>query len=459
MTNKKKKSGGRRWLLWALLAIALLLVAGFIYKKQSAPKGEEVEYSKVEKRTIREKVSASGRVFPEKEVKISSDVSGEIVKIYVEEGDSVLQGQLLLKIDPEAYLSAVEQGEANLNNARAQMSTSKAQIENNIAQKEQLTAQLKQAELLHQRNVKLKKEEVISDSEFEESLANIEILQANIRAAEASIRSAQESTKGAEYSVKSAFAQVKELKTNLSKTSIKAPTSGIVTSLAVEEGERVVGTAQMAGTEMMRVSNLNVMEVQVEVSENDILKVELNDEVEVEVDAYIERKFEGFVSEIANSAANTATAGGALNTDQVTNFIVKVIINPSSYQDIISPVNPYPFRPGMSASVNVITSVKEEILTAPIQAITVRQREVEKDSEKINDEEMDEVVFSMNADTAVMHIISTGIQDDDYIEITSGLDEEMEIISGPYSVVSRILESGMTVRLKEEDNKKKKKSK
>ncbi|MEE9374045.1 MAG: efflux RND transporter periplasmic adaptor subunit [Saprospiraceae bacterium] len=446
MTIKKKKKS-RRWLLWVLLVLALGVLGLFLYNKNKPPEGESVEFSKVEKRTIKERVSASGRVYPEKEVKISSDVSGEVVKLLVEEGDSVYQGQLLVKIDPEAYLSAVEQGEAQLNSARAQTATSRSQIETNIAQKEQLTAQLKQAQLQHQRNEKLKKDGVISDTEYEESLTNIESLQANIRAAEANIRSAQESAKAAEFTVKSASAQVKELKTNLGRTSIKAPTSGIITSLAIEEGERVVGTAQMAGTEMMRVSNLNVMEVQVEVSENDILKVQLNDEVEVEVDAYIDRKFEGYVSEIANSAANSASATGSLNTDQVTNFIVKIIIRPSSYDDIISHSNPYPFRPGMSASVAVITDVKEGIIVAPIQAIAVRKRD-EKDK---NSDEMDEVVFSMNADTAVMHIITTGIQDDDFIEIKSGLEVGKKIISGPYSTVSRTLKNGILVKEKEDD--------
>jgi len=437
-----------------LIILALALIGLFIYQKNKKPKGEEVELDKVERRTIKEKVSASGRIYPEKEVKISSDVSGEIVTLYVEEGDSVIQGQPLVKIDPEAYLSSVEQGEANLNSSRAMLATSRAEIENSIAQKEQFTAQIKQAEQLHKRNVKLKEDGVISDTEFEESLANIETLQANIRSAKASIRSAQENAKSAGFSVKSSAAQVKELKTNLRRTSIKAPTDGIITSLVVEEGERVVGTAQMAGTEMMRVSNLDVMEVQVEVSENDILKVQLQDEVEIEVDAYIDRKFIGYVSEIANSAANTAstTAATSLNTDQVTNFIVKIIIDPSSYEDEVSPTNPYPFRPGMSASVDVITDIKEDILTLPIQAITVR-KEDEDDEES---DELREVTFSMSSDTAVMHEVSTGIQDDEYIEVLSGLEEGMEIISGPYSVVSRMLESGTEVRLKEEEKDKKK---
>ncbi len=446
MTLKKKKKNRRRWLLWALLAIAILLVAGYVYNSNKAPEGEPVDFATVENRTIKERVSASGRVYPEKEVKISSDVSGEIVQLLVEEGDSVYQGQLLVKIDPEAYLSAVEQGEANLNNARAQTANSRSQIENSIAQKEQLTAQLKQAELLHDRNIKLKSDGVISDSEFEETLTNIESLKANIRASEASIRSAQESAKAAEFTVKSATAQVKELRTNLSRTAIKAPTAGIITSLAVEEGERVVGTAQMAGTEMMRVSNLNVMEVQVEVSENDILKVELSDVVEVEVDAYIDRKFEGYVSEIANSAANSASATGSLNTDQVTNFIVKIIIKPSSYDDIISDINPYPFRPGMSASVDIITDIRENIIAAPIQAIAVRK----KDKDDKSNDEMDEVVFSTDSDTAIMHVVTTGIQDDDFIEILSGLKTGEEIISGPYSTVSRTLETGTLVKKKED---------
>jgi HlyD family secretion protein len=448
---RKKQNKKRRWLLWALLALAIILVGGFVYQKNQKPKGEEVEYSEVERRTIREKVSASGRIYPEKEVKISSDVSGEIVELYVEEGDSVLQGQQLVKIDPEAYLSAVEQGEANVNNAKAQLATSRAQIENSIAQREQLRAQLRQAEQLHQRNTKLKNDGVISDTEFEESLANIESLNANINAAEASIRSSQESTKAAEYTVQSAAAQLKELRTNLRRTSIKAPTAGIITSLMVEEGERVVGTAQMAGTEMMRVSNLDVMEVRVEVSENDILKVELNDEVEIEVDAYLDKTFRGYVYEIANSASNTTTTSEtSLNTDQVTNFIVKIIIDPESYKDQITDNNPYPFRPGMSASVDIITDVKDNILTTPIQSITVREEEDDDSDEFL------EVVFSMSEDTAVMHKVVTGIQDDEYIEILDGLDEGMSVISGPYSVVSRKLESGTIVREKEdkEENKK-----
>ena len=446
MATKKKKKN-RRWLLIALGLILAALVAMFLYQSNKGPEAEEVELATVEKRNIKERVSASGRVYPEKEVKISSDVSGEIVKLYVEEGDSVIQGQLLVKIDPEVYLSAVEQGEANLNNARAQVATSKSQIENNIAQKEQLSAQLKQAELLHQRNEKLRSEGVISDSEFEETLTNIESLKANVRSADAAIRSAEESAKAAEFTVKSASAQVKELKTNLGRTSIKAPTSGIITSLVVEEGERVVGTAQMAGTEMMRVSNLNVMEVQVEVSENDILKVQLRDVVEVEVDAYVDRTFEGYVSEIANSAAGGTSATGSLNTDQVTNFIVKIIINPSSYADIVSDDNPYPFRPGMSASVDIITEVKEGIIAAPIQAIAVRKRF----PDDLANDELDEVVFSMDSDTAKMHIITTGIQDDDYIEVKTGLSDGQEIISGPYSTVSRTLKNGIAVKKKEED--------
>ncbi|MEM7298923.1 MAG: efflux RND transporter periplasmic adaptor subunit, partial [Bacteroidota bacterium] len=412
------------------------------------PEPESVEYDTVERRTIKEMVAASGRIYPEKEVKISSDVSGEVVKLYVEEGDSVVQGELLVKIDPEAYLSAVEQGEANLNNARAQLSTAKSQIENSRAQKEQLMAQLKQAELLHKRNTDLINDKVISDTEYEQSEANIEGLRANIRAAEASIRSSQESAKAADFTVKSASAQVKELKTNLRRTSIIAPNSGIITSLAIEEGERVVGTAQMAGTEMMRVSNLNIMEVQVEVSENDILKVELNDEVEIEVDAYVDRKFIGRVSEIANSAATGAHGSSttSLNTDQVTNFIVKIIIDTQSYQDIISDNNPYPFRPGMSASVNIITMVKEDILSAPIQSVGVREQDGDEEDSKV----LNEIVFSEDADTAVMNVVSTGIQDDDYIEITSGLDEGQRIVSGPYSTVSRILKSGTKIKEKED---------
>lgn len=448
--TKKKKKGGKRWLIWVLLLVTLAIAAFVFFKYKSAPQGEEVETAKSEIRTIKETVSASGRIYPETEVIISSDVSGEIVALYVEEGDSVKMGQTLLRIDPEAYQSAVERGQANLNNAKAQLSNSKAQIETIKSQKIEQETQLAQAQRVHNRNKELFAEGVISQVQFDESLAQVEALTAGINSALASINASMESARGAEFSVQSSEASLKELTTNLNRTTIKAPTSGVISSLSMEQGERVVGTAQMTGTEIMRISDLTTMEAQVEVTENDILKVSLGDETEVEVDAYLDRKFKGTVTEIANSASNAASGTStSLNTDQVTNFIVKIRLDPSSYMDLLDGGKSYPFRPGMSASVDIITDVKADVLTVPIQAVTMR--DVSEDGEE---EKFQEVVFLYEADTAKMIQVTTGVQDDEFIYIPEGLSSDVEIISGPYSTLSKVIEPGTLLRHKEEGNKK-----
>lgn len=454
MTNKKK-SGRRKWLIITLLLIIAAIAAYVFYKNKTAPKGEEVETAKTEIRTIKETVSASGRIYPETEVIISSDVSGEIVDLYIEEGDSVRLGQTLLRIDPEAYMSTVERGEANLNNAKSNLSTSRAQIETSRAQKVELETNLKQALRVHQRNKDLFADGVISQVQFDESLSQVESMQASIASSAAGIRAAQESAKAAEYTVLSSQASLKEMRTNLKRTTISAPTAGVISSLSVEQGERVVGTAQMAGTEIMRISDLTTMEAQVEVTENDILKVALGDKTNIEVDAYIDRKFLGTVTEIANSAANVASGtSNSLNTDQVTNFIVKIRLDPDSYRDLLSSTtgHKYPFRPGMSASVDIITQVQEDILTVPIQAVSMRDI-----SEEDQDEKFQEVIFLYEGDTARMVHVSTGIQDDEYIHITEGLEKEVEIVSGPYSALAKVLENGTELRLKEDDKSKDKK--
>lgn len=452
MTKKTNKS--RKWLVIALIAVVIAIAAAIYFKNKSAPKGEEVETAQSELRTIKETVSASGRIYPETEVIISSDVSGEIVELYVEEGDSVVLGQTLLRIDPELYQSAVERGNANLNSAKSQLSNSLAQIETLKAQQIELKTQLKQAQRVHNRNKELFAEKVISQLQFDESLAQIESLEAGIMSSEANIRAAEESAKGAEFNVKSTDASLKEIITNLKRTTIKAPTSGVISSLSMEKGERVVGTAQMTGTEIMRISDLTIMEAQVEVTENDILKVSLGDEAEIEVDAYLDRKFKGVVMEIANSASNAASGSNAsLNTDQVTNFIVKIRLDPSSYADLLLKSKRFPFRPGMSTSVDIITDVKDNVLTVPIQSVTMR--DIKEKDEK--EEKYQEVVFVYEADTARMISVTTGIQDDEYINIVSGLDTGMNIVSGPYSALSKVIESGTLLRLKEDKEKDKKK--
>lgn len=453
MAKKKKR---RRWIWLSILALILFATVGMYLKKKSEPKGIEIEIDNAKLRTIHETVSASGRIFPETEIKISSDVSGEIVELYVAEGDSVRAGQVLVKIDPDAYVSAVERGKATVSGAKAQASISNSQIESSIAQKEQILAQLGNAKRIHERNVNLHKDGVISDVEKEQSLSNLESLEANLRAAEASIRSSKQSAEGAVFNVQSAEATLKELRTSLNRTTIKAPVSGIVSSLSVEQGERVVGTMQMSGTEIMRISNLDAMEVQVDVSENDIVKVNMGDTVSIEVDAYIEKKFKGEITAIANSASNLSGALGSISTDQVTNFPVKIRILADSYQELVNPNRPYPFRPGMSASVDIFTDVAPDVITVPIQAVTTRVKEESKDS---STEEFDEVVFVFEADSVRAIKVISGIQNDEFIQIKEGLAKDQEIVSGPYSAVSKKLDTGSEARIKEDEDDDAKKNK
>ncbi len=459
MAKKKKK----RRLLWIILILLLLVILlGWVAmnKGKNKNKGIEVEVEQVDKKTIKETVSASGRIFPEKEVKISSDVSGEIIELYVMEGDSVKAGQLLAKIDPETYVSAVQRGEAMVSGAKSQMAMSKSQKEANLAQKEQIQSQLKNAQRILDRNKKLKEEGIISDADYENALATVENLEANLRASDANIRSAEQSIKSSEFNVESSEASLKEMKTSLSRTVIKAPVSGIVSSLSVEQGERVVGTIQMTGTEMMRIANLNTMEVQVDVSENDIIRVELGDEVDIEVDAYLDKIFKGSVTEIANSASNLGGATAALNTDQVTNFIVKIRMDQNSYSDLVSGEAKYPFRPGMSASVDIYTAEMKDALSIPIQSVTARENDNDDESEsnKSDDEqEFREVVFVYEADTVRMVDVKTGIQDDEFIQVTDGLTADSEIVIAPYSAIANKLKDGSKVYLKEDKKKDSKK--
>lgn len=460
--------------IYIIVGAAIVLTGLMIWRNKTKDKGEKVAIEKVEKRTISEMVSASGKVFPVVEVNISSDVSGEVVELFVEEGDSVVVGQILARIDPDAYQSQVERGVATVNSAKAQAANSRSSVETLKAQKEQVQAQLTNAREIHRRNEQLHKDGVISDADFETSLSNLRSLEANLRSSEASIRAAEQGALAAEFSVKSAEAALKELQTSLRRTTLYAPMGGIVSRLNVEKGERVVGNALMAGTEVLRIANLNRMEVQVEVSENDIPRVSLGDPVDIEVDAYLGRKFKGKVSKVANSAntANTGVAGVSLTSDQVTNFIVTIDIDPASYQDLITEKSRYPFRPGMSASVDINTQTLEDVLSIPIQAVTTRdKKEIDKGTGEAKkevaegedeggaeamqvsapEEEALEVVFVVSADTARLVTVTTGIQDDSYIQILSGLSEGDEVITGPYATVSRVLKNGLKVTVVKEE--------
>ena len=467
--NKKKKKSSKLW-IFLLIGLVCVLIAGAVYKSQNKQEGIEVEVGKVEKRTIYEQVAASGKIFPEVEVKITSDVSGEIVKLLVEEGDSVKVGQLLARIDPDAYVSQVERGDASVNNSKAQLATAKSGIESSRAQmsqfqaqKEQILAQLDNIKAIHERNTGLFNDGVISKADFDLSKSNLDATlailksaEASMRTAEANLESSKQGAKAAEYTVKSMQASLRELKTNLNRTDIYAPTGGIVSLLNVEQGERVVGMIQMAGTELMRISNLNAMEVQVDVNESDVLKVTIGDKADIEVDAYIGKKFEGKVNKIANSASNMGM-GTSLTSDQVTNFIVTIRVDPNSYKDLVSSNNKYPFRPGMSASVDIYTDVAEDVIAVPIQAVTTREDEEEENKK---DAVLKELVFIYTAgDTVRTAEVSSGLQDDDYIQIKSGLSGDEKIVVGPYAAISRKLEVGDEVYEKEEEEDKKKKKK
>jgi HlyD family secretion protein len=464
-------------LLWILLGVLALLIVGAAIKARQKPKGEAVLMEPVARHTIYETVTASGKVFPVTEIKISSDVSGEITELYVQEGDSVTIGQVLAKIRPDEYESAVERGQAALESARSQKDISEANVVGSKAQIAQLSsevervkAQLAAAKNAHFRNEALFKDGVISQAEFDNSQANYKAQQAGLAAAEASLDAARSNANSASGNVRvassgiaSASATVKELRTSLQKTIIRAPMSGIISKLNVEKGERVVGTLQMSGTELMRVADMSKLEVQVEVSESDILKLNKGDSTAVEVDAYMGRSFSGVVQEIANSANNIGsgvTGAVSLNTDQVTNFIVKILLDRNSYADLIQRGKPFPFRPGMSASVDVFTGVADQVVAVPIVAVTARDPEADKEKDEEAEKrkkqagakaaDFREIVFVVSADTVAEREVVSGLQDNDFIEIKSGLQEGEIVVAGPYSAVNRTLKSGTGVHQKEE---------
>lgn len=485
--SKPKKS---RRNLWILLTVLAALVAAVAIKARSKPAGEEVEIEKVTKRTLRETVTASGKIFPETEIKIGSDVSGEVVELYVKEGDSVVAGQVLARIKPEQYVSAVERGTAAVNSAKAQREGASAGVSSSQANRIQMEAQKRQAEAQLEitkkqfgRQEKLFREGVISQADLDQATSGLRAaegslasLDANLRAAEAGIESARSNTRAADFGINSAEASLKELKTSLARTTIVAPASGIISKLNVEKGEHVLGTIQMTGTELMRVANLQTMEVQVEVSENDVLKVAVGQETDVEVDAYLGKKFKGRVTEIASSASNVSSgAMGAvanLNNDQVTQFVVKIRLDPASYRDLLGKGLKYPFRPGMSAAVEIFTKTVDAALSISIIAVTTRDNKKDKkegdDGDKNEDgeakkvskieeeKEIKEIVFAIVGDTVAMREVKTGIQNNDFIEVLSGLAEGEEIVAGPYSAISRRLESGskFTRKEKKKDSKK-----
>lgn len=467
--NQKRKI---KWWLWLIIVAVPLLIIAAIIKAKSKPKGEEVNLEKVERRDIVETVSASGKIFPETEIRISSDVSGEIVELYVKEGDSVRTGQILAKVNADAYTSAVERSSAGVNVARTQAKVSGNTIENAKHQLAQAKLQYENAKKINDRNKSLFKDGIISQADLDNSETTMRNLEAAYSAAETSVSIAIKNSESAGFQVKDAEAVLKEQRTNLGRTIIKAPAGGVVSKLNVEKGERVVGTIQMSGTEMMRIADLHAMEVQVEVSENDIVRVKTGDEADIQVDAYQNKKFKGTVTEVSNSASNLNTlTGNNLSTDQVTKFVVKVRIDKSSYMDLMEG-KLAPFRPGMSATVEIKTSRVERVLSIPIQSVIAYDpnEEARKKKEKLDAEnkaqqqtqanekeksktvenQFKEAVFVLRGDTVQRVDVISGIQDQNYIEIKSGLNEGEEVVTGPYVALSRKLKNGTHVHRKKE---------
>jgi HlyD family secretion protein len=414
-------------IVWILVSVVVLLLVVAIFTKGGANNAIKVTAEKPEYRTVIETVSASGKIQPEVEVIISSDVSGEIIEMAVKEGDFVKQGDLLLKINPDLVESALGRAEAAVNTAKANYSSSQARLA-------QSKAQFVNAQASFDRNKKLYKDQVISDAEFDNATSSFEVAKAEVTAA-------QQSVQAALYNIKSAEASLKEARENLGRTSIYAPMNGTIINLSKEKGERVVGTAQMAGTEILTVADLTTMEVDVDVNENDIVRVSKNDTVLIEVDAYLERKFKGVVTEIANSANTTGAS-----IDQVTNFDVKIRILQESYKDLMDRVDSAssPFRPGMSANVDIQTKRLENVLSLPIQAVTTRA-DTSDTKEETDDERLIECVFVLSEGKAVLKKVVTGIQDTKYIQIETEIDQEVEVITGPYTAVSKLLEDGSAV--------------
>ncbi len=435
----------RKTIIWYILgAVVLLVIIVLAVKKGKSSEAKKVAVEKVVRRNIVETVSANGKIQPAKDVKISPYISGEVVALYVKEGDFVKKGQKLAKIDPKIYISSYQQAEAAVKTAEANRANAKARLA-------QTEAQFTKSKLDFARSKKLWKKQVISDADFDAARSTYLVAKAEVKAAE-------ESYKASQFQVNSAKAKLNEAQENLNRTTIYAPNSGTVSKLSVEVGERVTGASQFsAGTEIMRVANLNVLEVNVEVNENDIVQVALNDTALIEVDAYLNRKFKGIVTEIATSANTTG-----VSADQVTNFDVKIRMLKSSYADLIKPENPIPspFRPGMSATVEIQTKRADHVLAVPIQAVTTRadstgrlrsaleKREEKKSGKKADEEkkQTQEYVFLYKDGIAKLQKVQTGIQDNMYIEIKKGVKEGQEVITAPYRLVSKLLRNGDKVR-------------
>lgn len=444
-----------------LITVGILLVLAIIGKMLMGnnDKVEKVAVEKVARRTIIETVTASGNIYPEVEVKISPDISGEITELNVEEGDSVKKGQVLARIFADIYALQRDQ-------AASQVGQSQATVANSQAALEATKASLEQAKQAYDRNKKLYDDKVISQSEFEQ-------FETTYRSAQANYNAALQNIKGLQANVIAAQTGLTRANKDLGRTTLVAPMNGVISSLKVKRGERVAGNSFNIGTEMMTVADMSVLEVRVDVGENDIVKVNLGDSADVELDAYNNRKFKGIVTQIASSTKTTLTSSVS---NDVTNYEVRIRLDRNSYKDLIDPSKPkkFPFRPGMNASADIKTKRKDNVLAAPITAVNARvkgsdksiadkkkESSVGKEDESENgfnttassiSDELEEVIFVLQADGSVKKVVvKSGIQDINYIEILSGLKGDEEVVVGPYNAISKTLKDGMKVKVVPKD--------
>jgi HlyD family secretion protein len=432
--------------LLIIIGVVLVIAVALVVAKKKGWLGDsgtkQVAVEKAQRRSIIETVTASGKIHPETEVKISSEVSGEIILLNVKEGDSVKKGELLIEINPVIYESLVSQAQAGLSQVRANKLAAEATYNSSKILYDQAIVTFNRQKQLHD-------EKIIADADFDMATNTL-------KNAETTLATTKEQLNAAVFNINNSQAQLSQANDNLIKTRIYAPMTGIVSLSSVKLGERVVGTAQMAGTELIRIADLDHMQAEVDVSENDVLKVKIGDTASVEVDAYLNKKFKGLVSEIAYSSTSSATA--VVSTSQAINFTVKVKLLKDSYAELIDAAHgqEYPFRPGMSATVDIKTNEKTNILTVPIQSVTTREDKDDKatgkakpaDDNNTDDKKtVNELVFAVDNGKAKSITVTTGIQDANYIEVLSGLKEGETIIKAPFKLISKTLKDGDYVQI------------
>ncbi len=431
----------KKTIWWIIAGLCLIVILLIVLGGGGDKEGLKISAETATTRTIIETVNASGKVYPEIEVKVSPDISGEVVELTVEEGDTVQRGQVLARIYADIYATQRDQASAGVTQMQAQVANSRAQLG-------ALKATLDQAETNYNRQKDLLAQKVISRLEFEQAEQAYLTARANYNAAVQGIRAN-------EASVQSAMANLNRASKDVSRATITAPMTGVVSLLAVKKGERVVGTAQMAGTEIMRIADLNSIEVRVDVGESDIPKVKIGDTALVEIDAFNNRKFKGLVYKVANPLPSVGAAGG----NEVTNYKVHIRLLYDSYADLLRTGNGFPFRPNMNASADIQTRTVSNVLAVPINAVTTRDKKTDKVPEKKSDDKKEneapestndepaEVVFVMQKDgTVKKYNVQTGIQDINYIQIISGIKKGDKVITGPYNIVTKTLKDGTKVK-------------